>query len=433
MAVDILMPKLSDNMEEGLIIRWLKGPGDAVEKGEPLVEVETEKADVEVEATESGTLGEITVAEGSRAAVGAVLAVMAPSDGAGRAAVPSGVPDAAEETAPAEDRSAAVTVKAAEAGLPSPAAPLRVVGKSPPVGAATRVSPVARRLATDNGIDLESLTGSGPGGRIVKRDVEAAVGSRTAPAAAPARREQPVGKMKGELAARADGASVIEKHSRMRLAIARRMYEAKRDIPHFYVGAEIDMTEAVRLRRSLVDSERIEGITVTHLLLRALAIVLEHHPRVNASYHDHGVELHGEINLGIIVAVDDGIVVPVLHGAQRLTLREIVEGSAALIERARRGKVHGEDLLGGTFSISNIGMIDVDDLTAIINPPQAAILAVAAIKQRPVVRGGEVAVADAMRVSLSCDHRVLNGVEAGRFLAELKQMLEQPAVLLLED
>ena len=219
----------------------------------------------------------------------------------------------------------------------------------------------------------------------------------------------------------------------MRQAIARRMFEAKRDVPHFYVGVEIDMSEASRIRASIKESGAIEGFTITHLLLRALAVALPRHPRLNASYHEQGVALHREVSIGIAVAVADGLLVPVLRSLQELSLRDIVERSNALIERARRGKVQGDDLSGGTFSLSNVGMLDVDELTAIINPPQAAILAVAAIRERPVVRAGALAVAKTMRASLSCDHRVVNGVEAGSFLAELKQILERPAMLLLDS
>ena len=230
----------------------------------------------------------------------------------------------------------------------------------------------------------------------------------------------------------AAGSRLVEA-TRMRLAIAKRMAEAKREIPHFYVGAEIDMGEAMRVCASRSNgARRCPGLTVTHLLLRALAMALVHHPRVNASWRDDAIELHDDVNIGIAVAVEDGLVVPVLHRAQTLTLAEIAAHAAALTDKARTGKFSGEDLTGGTFSLSNVGMLAVDELVAVINPPQAAILAVAAVKERAIARDGQLAVAKTMRATLSCDHRVLNGVEGGRFLEELKDILENPVALLLE-
>ena len=218
----------------------------------------------------------------------------------------------------------------------------------------------------------------------------------------------------------------------MRLAIARRMTEAKRDIPHFYVTAEVDMSEAMHLRESIRRREAMPGLTVTHLLVRALAIALVRHPHVNASWQDGAIEEHADVNIGIAVAVDDGLVVPVLHRTQTLTLGEIASAATELTEKARHGRFGGDDLTGATFSLSNVGMLDVEELTAVINPPNAAILAVGAVKDRPIVRDGQLAIAKTLRATLSCDHRVLNGLEGGRFLVELKSILENPVALLLE-
>jgi len=431
MADEIRMPKLSDNMEDGLVIRWLKAPGDEVAAGEPLVEVETEKADVEVEAPASGTLAEIVVAEGERASVGAVLARLGSGDGKSAApAAPRAPEPAAAPAAPSPSAPAAQPKRTAPgpAAAPVPPPPSRQV--EPPAGepaaASRRATPLARRVASASGQDLADVeSASGAGGRIAARDVAAAVSRRRAPDPGEAER--------GEVVSPAAGGETVQEHSRMRQAIARRMYEAKRDVPHFYIGVEIDMGEASRIRASIKESGALEGFTITHLLLRALAVTLPRHPRLNASYQEQGVALHREVNIGVAVAVEDGLLVPVLHSVQDLSLRALVEKSNALIERARRGKVHGDDLSGGTFSLSNVGMLDVDELTAIINPPQAAILGVAAIRDRAVVRDGEIAVAKTMRASLSCDHRVVNGVEAGHFLAALKQILERPAALLLDS
>jgi pyruvate dehydrogenase E2 component (dihydrolipoamide acetyltransferase) len=283
-----------------------------------------------------------------------------------------------------------------------------------------RASPLAARMAEDGGIDLAEVRGSGPGGRVLKRDVEAALrDSPAAPAAAEPSQGATVG---GRLAPL----------GRMRMAIARRMSEAKRDIPHFYVTAEIDMSEAMRVRESIRRREAMAGLTVTHLLLRALAIALVRHPHLNASWRDGALELHDDVNLGIAVAVDGGLVVPVLRRAQTLSLAEIAARAGELTEKARQGRFGSDDLSGSTFSLSNVGMLDVEELTAVINPPNAAILAVGAVKERPIVRAGQVAIAKTMRATLSCDHRVLNGLEGGRFLEELKSILENPVILLLE-
>jgi pyruvate dehydrogenase E2 component (dihydrolipoamide acetyltransferase) len=273
------------------------------------------------------------------------------------------------------------------------------------------------------------VRGSGPAGRIVKRDVEAA-GAAREPAAGRAQSEA-----RPESAAEPRDAerpgSAIEEPSRMRRTIARRMTEAKQRIPHFYVRTEIDMSEAMRLRESIKKTGAMPRLTVTHLLIKAAAVALGRHRRVNASWEDERVVFHEDVNVGIAVAVTDGLLLPVLHRAQEMSLEEIAERAAALTERARAGKFGGEDLSGGTFSISNVGVVDVDDLVAVINPPQAAILAVGTVKERPVARQGKIAAALTMRATLSCDHRVLNGVEGGEFLAELREILENPVALLL--
>ena len=460
MPIDVRMPKLSDDMESGVIIRWMKAPGDAVEKGEPLAEVETDKADVELEASASGVLREIAVAEGQSAPVGALIAVLAAVGEATPAAQRgAAVTDAAPVDAPASASAAtdaapravasqatnkpAARPAASAASLPAAArstdgstrqvaAPSRSATNSAavrPSAAAepplVRASPLAWRLAENAGVDLNAVRGSGPGGRILKRDVES-LARQPHPAAAVAQ---------GEATAAvgvADPGIRLVPASRMRLAIARRMSEAKRDIPHFYVTVEIDMSEAMHLRESIKRRDAMPGLTVTHLLVRALAVALVRHPQVNGSWRDGAVALHDDVNIGIAVAVDDGLVVPVLHRAQTLTLGEIATQAGELTEKARQGRFGVDDLSGATFSLSNVGMLDVDELTAVINPPNAAILAVGAVKERPIVRDGQLAVARTMRATLSCDHRVLNGLEAGRFLEELKSLLENPVTLLLE-
>ena len=471
MAIDIRMPKLSDNMEEGVIIRWMKSPGDRVSKGEPLAEVETDKADVELEAADSGVLREIKVAQGQSAVVGAVIAVLsAPGEGDEREPVGraggAGAPTGGTEDGGARRREPAAggpgTPSPADRSTvrrpPSPESVRRAGGEPDATGDhPVRASPLAWRLADEAGVNLAGVRGSGPGGRILKRDVEASVRGPVAatrergaagPAAAaraegrpartgegppPADASTPLAPVEGRLhvASTGSGSRLIET-TRMRRAVATRMAEAKREIPHFYLTAEVDMSEAMHLRESIKRREAMPGLTVTHLLLRGLAMALVRHPRLNASWRDGAIELHDDVNIGIAVAVADGLVVPVLHRAQTLTLGEIATRAAALTDKARAGKFSGEELMGGTFSLSNVGMLDVEELVAVINPPQAAILAVAAVKDRPIVRDGRLAVAKTMRATLSCDHRVLNGVEGGRFLEELKGILENPVTLLLE-
>jgi pyruvate dehydrogenase E2 component (dihydrolipoamide acetyltransferase) len=443
MAIDVRMPKLSDTMESGVIIRWMKAPGDVVAKGDPIAEVETDKADVELEASDSGVLREITVPEGQSAAVGAVIAVLAAAGEAGGDGGAPLAPALGEErgAAPARERTGQPARPAESAPRPpalprpsrppqpqaAPPAPPRPSAQPTPV----RASPLAWRIADSAGIDLGSLRGSGPGGRILKRDVEMAMRAATPPA--PPQAGEAGGEGEGTVpAAPQPAGSRREEVSRMRATIARRMSEAKRDIPHFYVTAEIDMTEAMHLRESIRRRDSMPGLTVTHLLVRALAIALQRHPHVNASWQDGAIIVHDDINIGIAVAVDDGLVVPVLHRVQTLNLGDIAAAASELTEKARNGRFGGEDLTGATFSLSNVGMLDVEELTAVINPPNAAILATGAVKERPIVRDGQLAIAKTLRATLSCDHRVLNGLEGGRFLVELKSILENPVSLLLE-
>ena len=405
MANEITMPKLSDTMEEGKILRWLKQVGDTVKAGEVIAEVETDKADMEVEASDAGRLSEIRVAEGESAAVGDVIAVL---DGAGRKGEAEGERAGGGRT---------------EGERREEAEERPQVAAKP--GEALRASPLARRIADERGIDLHEVRGTGPSGRIVRRDVESS---------GEARRE-----VRAQKAAPAPSGAAVGKPletgrielSKMRRTIASRMSEAKREIPHFYLTAEIDMGEAVRMVASL--KARLEQrVTVTHLLIKGAALALAEHPRVNGRWADGSVDIGPEINIGIAVALEDGLIVPVVRGCERLSLLQLAAEADGLVARAREGRPGGDDLKGGTFSISNIGMLDVDELCAVINPPQAAILAVGAVKDRPVVRDGQIVAAKTMRVTLSCDHRQLNGIEAGRFLETLKSILENPVSLVID-
>jgi pyruvate dehydrogenase E2 component (dihydrolipoamide acetyltransferase) len=457
MAVEIIMPKLSDTMEEGTILKWLKREGDTVARGEVIAEVETDKADMELEAEAAGTLREIKVGAGQSAPVGAVLALL-DEDGAAQARERGGQAAAGREGGPrdaadTERKESAPERRPAGARAPATGAPERAAEPA-------KASPSARHLADEHGIDLASVRGSGPGGRIVKEDVAAAVEAQTRRAEAPRREtagdgpgraERPregaggegragepaeAARRARETRAEEPPAPTAERHemSRMRQSIARRMTEAFREIPHFYVTAEIDMTEAVRLKQALQASELFATpITYTHMVLKATALALRRHPRLNSSYRDGAIEVKGEINLGMAVAVEDGLIVPIVRRADELPLGEIAAQARRLAERASQGRFDRDDLSGGTFTVSNMGMLDIEHFTAVINPPQAAILAVGAIKERPVVRGGVIVPARTMRVTLSCDHRIIDGVMAGRFLEELKRLLESPIVLVVRE
>lgn len=450
MSTEIVMPKLSDTMEEGTILTWLKQVGDAVAAGEVIAEVETDKADMELEAAESGVLSAIRVAAGESAAVGAVLAVL---DGSGKAdagapagaSASNGNPEAVDLAEPADGEGTADEAAAdekpeakksdgrkSEAKRPENAKPAKAAkpassaGQKPAPAAAPALSEVkasaaARALAAERGVDLSTLEGSGPAGRIVSEDVEAAGSETKSPA--PARR------------ATGDGAAPVkERHelSRMRQSIARRMTDSFRDIPHFAVTAEIDMSEAVRLKAALEKSEAFDvPITYTHMVLKATARALTRHPRLNASYRDGALEVHAEVNLGMAVSVDDGLIVPVLRHADERSLADLAAEARRLVALTKQGKFASADLSGGTFTVSNMGMLDLESFTAVINPPQSAILAVGSIKPRAVVRDGALAVAHTMFVTVSCDHRIIDGVMAGRFLEELKTLLQNPIGLVV--
>jgi pyruvate dehydrogenase E2 component (dihydrolipoamide acetyltransferase) len=351
MPTEITMPKLSDTMEEGTILRWYKRIGERVEVGEVLAEVETDKADMELEADKTGILSEIRVKEGGVAAVGAVIAVLAE------------------------------TAEAVPPGVHAPAAP------------------------------VEPAAGEAPAAPPVRLVVAAPQPAKGTPAAAPGGRQP---------------------ESKLRVTVAKQMAAAKREVPHFYMTCEIDMSEAARMRAALAETAAVpERITFTHLIIRALVLTLLRHPRVNASWADGAITLHEDVNIGVAVALEDGLIAPVLRGCQQLSLRAIARATAELVSKAQAGRFSGDDLTGATFTLSNMGMLDIEDFSAVIIPPQAAILAAGAIKERPVVRNGQLAVARTMRVTLSADHRVLNGMEAGRFLGDLKKALENPVVLVL--
>ncbi|HZP40494.1 MAG TPA: dihydrolipoamide acetyltransferase family protein [Candidatus Binatia bacterium] len=462
MPIEVTMPKLSDTMEEGKILKWMKRVGDPVKIGDVLAEVETDKANMELEAYDEGTLAEVRVNEDQSAPVGAVIAVLAPPGEAVSAPAPAKKAAAAAKVAerPAEEKRAPerpagekrpperavaggekAPERAAAGGKAAFAAAARetfrpqVVRRpepAPEAGDAGRVkaSPLARRLAEEHGLDLGTIRGTGPGGRIVEQDVETALADRreAAPAETTARRAAPAPARAAAPPARGGRLEL----SRIRRTTAKRMGESKREVPHFYVSAEVAMDDAVRLKDSLAAlGGDFAGVTFTHLVVKAAALALVRVPEVNASYDGDALVLHDAVNVGIATAVDEGLMVPVLHHVDREPLAAVVRQARGLVERTRAGRFAGDDLSGATFTVSNLGMLPVTEFAAIINQPQAAILAVGAIRDVPVVRGGAIVPGKVMAVTLSADHRVIDGVIAGRFLRELKMLLENPIALLV--
>jgi pyruvate dehydrogenase E2 component (dihydrolipoamide acetyltransferase) len=407
---DVNMPKLSDTMEEGTIVEWKKKTGDEVKAGDVLAEVESDKATFDLEAESGGVLS-ILVEQGVPAKIGAPIATIGEATAA---------PAKAKASPPA-----AAAPKSPEPPAPSPppaepAPPSRATED----GERIKVSPLAKRLAGEMGVDLAALKGSGPEGRIVKEDVLAAAGTSR-----PAERRRP------EASPRAPGPDVeVVEPSRMQATIARRMAEAKSTIPEFTVTVEARVDEAVSMRQQLKDLvPGAEKVTMTDMLVRACALALMKFPEVNSSWVDGRFQRKRAINIGLAVAPSQGmgLLVPVVHDADAKDLIQISIESRQVIERARSGRPAEGDLSGATFSISNLGMFGVDEFVAIINPPEAAILAVGAIKDVPVVEDGRIVPGKVMRMTLSVDHRVFYGATAAQFMAEVKRLIENPVTLVV--
>jgi len=412
---EIVMPRLSDSMEEGTILRWLKADGEPVERGEELVEIETDKATMTYESDQAGTLT-LLAAEGDTLPIGAPIARVGDVDGAapaGAAASGDEAPEATERTTP-----------------PS----------TPPSEEGDRVkaSPLARRIAREAGIDLHDVTPTGPGGRIVKADVLAsgahaelgppsapASETREAPLSAPAEKPDVM---------TAKGETTLVELTRLQQAVARRMAESKATIPDFTLHVDVDMEACVALRAELKqvvreDAERAP--TYNDMVVKACALALREHPKANGSYRDGQLQLHSRVNVGVAVAAQDALVVPTVFDADAKALGEIARETRRLAERVREQTITPPELGGGTFTVSNLGMFGIASFSAIVNPPQAAIVSVGALGQRAVAHDGELAVRHAMTLTLACDHRILYGAEAARFLARVRELLEGPVALTL--
>jgi pyruvate dehydrogenase E2 component (dihydrolipoamide acetyltransferase) len=420
MAIPIQMPALSPTMKEGKITRWLKKEGDKISSGTAIAEVETDKSNLEVEAFDDGYLVAIAVKEGEMAAVGAPIAWIGAKDekvdvkaGAPVAAKPALAPAAAP--APAAPAPAAKPV-AAVAVAPAPVATAAPAPVAAPAGGRVRASPLARKMAAAQGLDVGALAGSGPNGRIVKRDVEAAVARGGAPRAAAA----PV------VGARM--APEVQPLSNMRRVIAQRMSEVKPGVPHFYLTVDVDMAAALQIRE---EAKALESkVSVNDIIVKAAAVALRRVPKMNAQFGgDHVLQLH-DVDVGIAVAIEDGLVTPIVRNADQKTLSQISAEGRDLAERARGRKLKPEEYAGGSLTVSNLGMFGIDQFVAVINPPQAAILAVGQVAERPVVKNGQLAVGKVMTVTLSGDHRVIDGALGAVYLKELKALLEHPMRLL---
>ncbi|HEX2376745.1 MAG TPA: dihydrolipoamide acetyltransferase family protein, partial [Gaiellales bacterium] len=416
--------RLSDTMEEGRIGRWLKREGESFREGDVIAEIETDKATMEFQAYDDGTVLRIIVDDGETAALGAPIAIV--GEAGEEVAEPSA---AAEQPAEPEPQPATSGSDPNVASSPAPAPAAQGNGKADVL----RVSPIARRMADAAGLDLRSLAGkgSGPDGRIVKADVERALGSATAAPATPVKPAPAEPPAPGPAVSPAEG-DEVRQLSPMLKAVARRMTESKTTVPHFYVSSEIDMTRALALRKELNEAlaDSGEKVSVNDLIIRACAQALDQHPQAHRSYVDGTHVYHAHAHVGIAVALDDGLIVPVLRDADTKSLRQIAAEARDLAERARAGKLRQPEIEGGTFTVSNMGMLGVSGFAAIINPPESAILAVSATIQRPVVRDGAVAVGDLMSVTLSCDHRACSGADGARLLQTVKRHLEAPTLLL---
>lgn len=422
------MPKMGDSMEEGKILRWLKKEGDPVKKGEPLAEVETDKVNIEIEAFASGILRKIVVPEGSSALIGAEIALIGAadeplpgSDGSANGAGTQKTPTAqAQPFSNQQSGKESVPPGKATAVAPAPAIP---TGQ----GSRVFISPLARRLAEEHQVNYATLQGTGPNGRIIRMDIEAAL-VRLQATAIPT--PEPI-------SAFFAAEEVVEEVplTAMRRTIARRLSQSMQTAPHFYVTSVIDAEKLAALRQQInaytaTDPTPIK-VSFNDLIVKAVARALVHMPQVNVSFAEDRLLLKKQVHIGVAVALDQGLIVPVLRNADQRSILDIARETRRLAEAAREGKLRPEDFNGGTFTVSNLGMYDVESFTAVINPPESAILAIGSITPTPVVVEGQVVVRNRMKVTLSSDHRAIDGAIAARFLQEVKRLLEEPFGLLL--
>lgn len=421
------MPKMGDTMEEGKILHWIKQEGETVKKGDMLAEVETDKVNIEIESFFSGTLRKILVAEGESAPIGAGIAYIGAADEPLPAEASANGGNGKVAPVPQTKAPAAPAAQASVATAPAPA-PVTI----PAAETAGRIfiSPLARRLAEEHNVDYRQIRGTGPNGRIIKLDIESAL-KQAAPAAAAA----PLFALEPQPAS-IDAGEVVEiPLTTMRRTIAKRLTQSMQSAPHFYVTSVIDTGKLGELRKQINEYAANDPtpvkVSFNDLIIKAVAIALLRMPQVNVSFAEDKLIQKKQVHIGVAVALEQGLIVPVLHNADKRGVLDIARESRRLAEAARTNKLRPEDLSGGTFTISNLGMFDVDSFTAVINPPESAILAVGSITPTPAVVDGQVVVRDRMKVTLSSDHRALDGAVAARFLQEVKRLLEEPFGLLL--
>lgn len=433
MATKVHMEALSPTMEEGQIVRWLKGEGDAVANGDILAEIETDKATMELVARGDGVLRAILLAEGGTAPVGDVIAVIAGADEdvSDLVGEQTGGTSAAAPSEPASPDAPTAAPAAAPPEAP-PAAPAPSAQASS--GGRVKASPLARRLAEEAGIDLSTVQGTGPGGRIVKADVESYT-----PPTAPVSAAAPTAPARTAPAPEPwSDAGAVEGHdtvrvSQMRKTIARRLTESIGPVPHFFLTVDVDMSRVRDTRSALNRMVEADGdrISFNDFVLKATATALARHPDCNAAWHGDQILRHHHVHLGVAVAIDDGLITPVIRHADRKGLVQISREVREMAGRAKQKRLSPEEYTGSTFSVSNLGMFGIREFTAIINPPEAGILAVGGVEDVPVAVDGQVVIRPRMTVTMSCDHRVIDGAQGSRFLQTLKQMLEEPAAILL--
>lgn len=432
MAETIQMPKLGFDMAEGTLVRWVKKVGDTINKGDVVAEIETDKATIEIETTASGTILKHLVNEGDVVPVGADIALVGEPGEAVEGATPAArpAPEAAPEPA---------AVEAAPSAAPAqPAVAVQVKAGDGRLPGGVKASPLARRIARDKGLDLSQIPGSGPGGRIVRRDVESFTPVQAPPAppkAAPAPAAAPIAAPAPSFGPLPEGPDVeVVPTSKLRTRIGRRMVEAKQQAPHFYVTTEMDVEALLNLRQQLNASleEGAAKISVNDMIVKATALTLRKFPNLNSHFYGDQIVRHKRIHIGIAVALEDGLINVVARDADRTALGTMAAQNKDMVARAREGKVKPEDIEGATFTISNLGPYDVDQFIAIINPPEAGILAIGAAKQVPVVQpDGTLGVGWRMKVTISVDHRISDGAEAASFLQEMKKLIENPMSLLI--
>lgn len=439
MPIEITMPRLSDTMEEGTLIKWRVKPGDKVKSGDLLADVETDKATMELQSYDEGTVAKLAVKEGQSAPVGKLILLLAePGESVEEVAQASGG-GAGAEKAPSKHAGGSAKPGAAAAEADEDEPPVAAAsGGAVGVSDRVRVSPVARKMAEDRGVDLKGLRGTGPDGRIIKRDVLAAKGTGAAtPTGVPLKPGKPVVVPAARPTLSVKMESKTVPLSNMRKTIARRLVESKATIPHFTVSVAVDMDPLLSLRETLNAQLESQGVklSVNDFILRAAALSLLAHPAVNSSWSDEGIRMHGAVNVGVAISLPEerggGLVVATIRDTAGKGLRQLNAETRALAEKARGSGLTVEEMADGTFTISNLGMFGVEHFEAIINPPQAAILAVGAAIEKPVVRGGQVVVGREMVATLSADHRVVDGATAAAYLQTLRNNLENPAVLLV--